>query len=43
MTDREMIDQWLVVEFGCGEVSRFSDNMALDADCAAGFVYVDRE
>ena len=41
MTDREMIDQWLVVEFGCGEVSRFSDNMVLDADCAAGFVYVD--
>jgi hypothetical protein len=41
MTDREMIDQWLVVGLERGEAARFSDDATLRADCAVGFVYVD--
>ena len=41
MTDREMIDQWLVVIFDHDEVSRFTGEPETDADCAVGFVYVD--
>lgn len=41
MTDREKIDQWLLVELGREEVARCSGDEGLEADCAAGFVYVD--
>jgi hypothetical protein len=41
MTDREMIDQWLVVGLERGEAARFSGDATLRADCAVGFVYVD--
>lgn len=41
MTDREMIDQWLIVDLGCSEVSRLTDNATLNADSAVGYVYVD--
>jgi len=41
MTDREIVDQWLVVELSRKEVADFSGDAQLDADCAVGFVYVD--
>ena len=41
MTDREMMDQWLVVEFGRNNAPRFSGNAPSDATGAVGFVYVD--
>ena len=41
MTDREMLDQWIVVELECDEASRLSENTDLDISCAVGFVYVD--
>jgi len=41
MTDREMIDQWLVVKLGRDGVHLLSGDVKLDADCAVGFVYVD--
>lgn len=41
MTDREMLDQWLVVYAGRSLVSRSAKSTAGDADAAVGYVYVD--
>jgi len=42
MTDREMLGRWMVLRLGREEVMRLTDNADRNAECAMGYVYVDR-